>query len=123
MSEHKELLDALDALQEASAKCRVLTDLCEYLHKYRRKLDNQLKEITRKYEKAKKSDNRNMEFYRIMTKREQLQCQMIETLRLEKEFLERHIKAGSAEIEAHDHLKEVKDKAANNAPQDEPEAQ
>ena len=123
MSEHKELLDALDALQEASAKCRVLNDLCDYLNKSRRKLDNQLKEITRKYEKAKKSGNRNMEFYRIMTKREQLQCQMIETLHLEKEFLERNIKAGSAEIEAHDHLKEVKNRADNNAPQNEPEAQ
>lgn len=107
---NQELLDAIEASEYATAKRHVLNDLCVFYEKYIRKLNNQLKDATRKYEKVKKHDDADMEYFRVMTQREQLQCQMIEALKLQQEMLKRSIKAGEDVIEARDHLKEVKER-------------
>lgn len=107
MQEHQELLNAIDAAHRASAKRQVLSDLCAFFEKYRRKQDAQLRDISRKYEKVKALGRKDNEFLRILTQRDQLQCQIIESLTLEKELLERYIKAGD-EVEAvYDHLKDL----------------
>lgn len=112
----KEILDAIEAFQCASAKRHVLNDMCDYLKKYVRKLDNQLKDVTRKYDKISQQNGNDMEFYRIATRREQLQCQMIEALQLQQDFLQRSIKAGDEVIEAHDQLEEVRSRRTAESP-------
>ena len=113
MQEHQELLNAIDAAHRASAKRQVLSDFCDFFKKYRRKLDAQLRDISRKYEKVKALDRKDNEAFRIITRKEQLQCQIIESLTLEKEFLERCLKAGDEVDAAYNHLKDLQ------APEDE----
>ncbi len=100
----KEILDAIEAAQIARGKRQALNDLCDYLQKYVHKLDRQLNELTRKYEKLKKAGVKNREFYLVAGKRENLQCQIIEALKLQKEFLERNLQAGDEVIKAHEHF-------------------
>ena len=45
--------------------------------------------------------------FRILTRKDQLHCQIIESINLEKEFLERYLKAGDEEDAAYTRLKEL----------------
>jgi hypothetical protein len=107
MQDHQELLNAIDAAHSASAKRQVLSDLCAFFEKYRRKQDAQLRDISRKYEKVKASGRNDNEALRILTQRNQLQCQIIESLTLEKELLERCLKASDEVEAAYNHLKDL----------------
>ena len=115
MNNNDELWDALDAVHFASAKRKVLSDLCSYFETYIRKQKSQMSDVTRKLEKAKKANRKDMEYYRVATNREKLQCQMIEALNLQKEFLKRCINASEEEVKARDHFKEVKKKTEDNS--------
>ena len=107
MQDRQELLNAIDAAHRASAKRQVLSDFCDFFKKYRRKLDAQLRDISRKYEKVKTLDRKDNEALRILTRKDQLHCQIIESLTLEKEFLERCLKAGDEVDAAYNHLKDI----------------
>ena len=107
MQDRQELLNAIDAAHRASAKRQVLSDSCDFFKKYRRKLDAQLRDISRKYEKVKALDRKDNEAFRIITRKEQLQCQILESINLEKEFLERCLKAGDEVDAAYNHLKDI----------------
>ena len=100
----QEILDAIEASRSARGKRQALNDLCDYLQKYVHKLDRQLNDLTRKYEKLKKAGVKDREFYLVVGKRKDLQCQIIEALQLQKEFLERNLQAGDDVIKAHDHF-------------------
>ena len=113
MQNKEELLNAIDAAQSASAKHQVFSDLCDFFKKYRRKVDSQLSDITRKHEKAKASGRSDMEILRMSTRRSQLQCQMIEALKLESEFLDRKIKAGEELIAAQNHFIDLRTREDN----------
>ena len=107
MQDHQELLNAIDAAHRASAKRQVLGDFCDFFKKYRRKLDAQLRDISRKYEKVKALDRKDNEVFRILTRKDQLQCQIIESLTLEKELLERCLNASDEVEAAYNHLKDL----------------
>ena len=107
MQDRQELLNAIDAAHRASAKRQVLSDFCDFFKKYRRKLDAQLRDISRKYEKVKTLDRKDNEGFRIITRKEQLHCQILESINLEKEFLERCLKAGDEVDAAYNHLKDI----------------
>ena len=107
MQERQELLDAIDTAHKASAKRKVLSDFCDYFKKYRRKQQTQLRDISRKYEKVKASGRKDKEFFRILNQREQLQFEIIESLTLEEEFLERCLKASDEVAAVCNRLKEI----------------
>ena len=66
-----------------------------------------------KHEKAKASGRSDMETLRMSTRRSQLQCQMIEALKLESEFLDRKIKAGEELIAAQNHFIDLRTREDN----------
>lgn len=107
MSSQDELFDKLADLQKAKAKRLTCLDVAEFLEKEGKKLERQINELIRKYERIKKSAKRDDVWTQTFDQIQTLKYQMMEIMALQTEFLTRSTDAGKAWEDAESEFEEI----------------
>ena len=107
MPSQDELFDKLADLQKAKAKRLACLDVAEFLEKQDKKLERQINELIRKYERMKKSGKRDDVWTQTFDQMQTLKYQMMEIIALQTEFLTRSTDAGKAWEKAEDEFEEI----------------